>query len=213
MEIDILAADPVIHQVDGDVLVGHQRIQHLADDLATGFRRFFRARENGAVEPFGDVDGGKKILFAFSNPAAAAADAIVRTEAKDILALVTDSGPFVQMARCSWNLLHVHYKVKLFPFGVPATAGLAALWGLTHSKDLQSDLLKLPANFPVLSIRGWEDPLVPVTAIDEAYAPAKNHLHYETLALPKGGHLNGLKDFPDEYKDKVSRFLIKVCSR
>jgi pimeloyl-ACP methyl ester carboxylesterase len=156
---------------------------------------------------------GKKILFAFSNPAAAAADAIVRTEAKDILALVTDSGPFVQMARCSWNLLHVHYKVKLFPFGVPATAGLAALWGLTHSKDLQSDLLKLPANFPVLSIRGWEDPLVPVTAIDEAYAPAKNHLHYETLALPKGGHLNGLKDFPDEYKDKVSRFLIKVCSR
>lgn len=67
MEIDILAADPVIHQVDGDVLVGHQRIQHLADDLATGFRRFFRARENGAVEPFGDVDGGKKILFAGSN--------------------------------------------------------------------------------------------------------------------------------------------------
>lgn len=156
---------------------------------------------------------GKKILFAFSNPAAATVDAIVRTNSKDIVSLVTDSGPFVQMAKCSWNLLHHQYNVKLFPFGIPATAGLAALWGITHSKDLHADLLKLPKDFPLLSIRGWEDPLVPVSAIDEAYAPAKNHLNYETLALPKGGHLNGLKDFPDEYKARVSSFLQKVSQR
>lgn len=154
---------------------------------------------------------GPKILFAFSNPAAAAADAMIRRQSKDMVAMITDSGPFVQMPRCSYNLLAKHYKIRPLPLLIPATAGLAVLWGLTHSKDLQQDLLKLPKDFPILSIRGWEDPLVPVSAIDEAFAPAKDHLRYETLAFPKGGHLNGLKDFPEAYKGKVAAFLAKVA--
>ena len=155
---------------------------------------------------------GPKIVFAFSNPAAAAIDAIVRRSAKDVRALVTDSGPFVQMIRCSWNLLKYEYGVKNIFARVPALIGLGTFWGLEHSKHLHRDLMALPKDFPVLSIRGWEDQLVPVSAIDEAYAPAVNHLRFETLALPKAGHLTGLKDFPDDYKPRVAKFLERVAT-
>lgn len=149
---------------------------------------------------------GSKIIFAFSNPAAAAIDAIVRRNTRDIKALVTDSGPFAKMVRCSWNLLTHEYTVKNPLLRVPATALLSTFWGIDHTKCLHEDIANLPKNFPILSIRGWEDPLVPVSAIDEAYRDVQ-HLRYETLALPKAGHLNGLKDFSEDYKPKVKAFL------
>lgn len=152
---------------------------------------------------------GPKIVYAFSNPAAAAIDAVARRRAGDIRALITDSGPFIHMWRCSWNLLSQEYVVKNRLLRIPATTFLTALWGLRHTTNLHRDLLQLPKDFPVLSIRGWEDPLVPVECIDDAFAPALHHLHYETLALPKAKHLNALKDFGDDFRPKVSRFLHK----
>ncbi len=151
-------------------------------------------------------------MYAFSNPAAAAIDAIVRRGAKDIKGIVTDSGPFGQMVRCSWNLLTHEYNIKNRLLRIPATGFLSTLWGIDHTKCLHDDISQLPKDFPVLSIRGWEDKLVPVSAIDDAYESV-GHLKYETLALPKGEHLKGLKDFPEDYKPKVARFLEKSATK
>ncbi len=155
---------------------------------------------------------GPKIVFAFSNPAATAIDAIARRKAKDIKGLITDSGPFAQMLRCSWNLLSQQYVVKNRVLRVYATGFLNLLWGVDHTQRLHKDIASLPKNFPVLSIRGWNDRLVPVSTIDDAYSGVE-HLKYETLALPKGEHLNGLKDFPEDYKPKVARFLDHIATK
>src|SRR5690606_34507754 len=105
----------------------------------------------------------------------------------------------VHMLKCSWKLLSQEYVVKNRLLRIPATGFLSVLWGADHSKVLHEDISNLPKDFPLLSIRGWEDKLVPVHCIDDAYANV-GHLKYETLALPKAEHLKGLKDFPDDYK-------------
>lgn len=158
------------------------------------------------IEDVFNSQSEQKIVFAFSNPAACAIDAIARRKARDIKGLITDSGPFAQMVRCSWNLLTHEYTVKNPFLRVPATGVLSAMWGLDHTHRLHEDISSLPEKFPILSIRGWEDPLVPPAAIDDAYKNVQ-HLHFETLALAKAQHLNGLKDFSDEYKPRVQRFL------
>jgi len=44
---------------------------------------------------------GKKVIYSFSMPSAAAAAAIAQRNATDILGWITDGGPFVQLMKCS----------------------------------------------------------------------------------------------------------------
>ncbi len=149
---------------------------------------------------------GPLIVYAFSGPAACTIDVISRSKNK-VQGLICDSGPFLQTLKCNWNLLTYEYVIKSPFLRVFASLGLIVLWGLGHSQDMYRDLQGLPKNFPILSIRGAKDILVPISAIDAAFQGHK-HLNVEIFSLKEAGHLNGLKSFPLEYKARVKEFLL-----
>jgi len=156
-----------------------------------------------------DTIPGEKILFAFSNPSTAALEAAVAREVKDVKAIIFDGGPFYDLLKCNWNFFtHAKPQKGLKKLGWNAYA--RGIWTIDHEKEIKRDLGKLPKDFPVLSIRGWLDPLVPTSAIEKAFA---NHdqIDLEILNLPEGGHLDGLKKFPEIYKPRVADFL-NSCS-
>src|SRR5690606_33214108 len=73
-----------------------------------------------------------------------------------------------------------------------------ALWGYDqYQNHLREALQNLPQQFPVLSIRSWKDQLVSVKSIDLVFEEHQ-HLQYETLTLPEGNHLQGLKEHPED---------------
>lgn len=153
---------------------------------------------------------GNKILYAFSNPSSAALEAAVLREVKDIKAIIFDGGPFFDLIKCNWNFFtHGKKKIGLKKLGWNLYA--RGIWTIEHEKEITRDLARLPKNFPILSIRGWLDPLVPTTAIEKAFK-GHDHLDLEILNLPEGGHLDGLKKFPEIYKPRVTDFLKSVST-
>ena len=151
-----------------------------------------------------------KIVFAFSNIAACAMEAIARRietkKAKDIKAMICDSGPGLDFMSSSYNLIKHQFKIKSFLSRLIRTPIVAYGWSSKLNKDVYDDLEKFPKNFPVLSIRGWRDLLVTPQSIDEVFEPHKN-IKWKKLNLPEAGHINGLRDFPSEYRPGVEAFL------
>lgn len=147
-----------------------------------------------------------KIMFAFSNVAGSAIEAMARRTARDIKALVCDSGPGASFVYSSYKLVEHQFKVKSLPLKLLGTPLVILMWSKGMQKDIPEDLQKLPEGFPVLSIRGWKDQLISASHIDQIFEPCKN-LHWTKLALPEAGHLNGLKDYPNEYRSGLENFL------
>lgn len=151
---------------------------------------------------------GDKILFSFSNPSTAALEAMVLRETKDIKAWICDGGPFYDLLKCNWNFFtHAKPQKGLKKLGWNVYA--RGIWTIDHEKEIKRDLDKLPKDFPVLSIRGWLDPLVPTSAIEKAFS-GHDQIDLEILNLPEGGHLDGLKKFPQIYKPRVTDFLESI---
>jgi hypothetical protein len=149
---------------------------------------------------------GEKIIFAFSNPASAAIEAIARREAIDIKALICDSGP---SGRLLESMQAYYSQVQPVPF-LPlrfVVAGVSQyLWSPDFSRRLHNHLKKFPKAFPVLSIRGWKDPLIKPDEIDAVFEPHPQ-LNWSKLSLPQAKHLNGFKDFNSTYCRGVLEFL------
>ncbi len=154
---------------------------------------------------------GRKILFAFSMPAASALQAVARRHGGDIAGLVCDSGPFLQISRCTWNLYREQYQVRSRILRAGYTGLSMLLWGLGFEEQIKKTLAGIHRGFPVLSIRGWQDSLVPPNAIDELFN-LQDHLDLEVLSLPEAGHLTGLRDFPQEYTARVKKFLNHIST-
>lgn len=155
-----------------------------------------------------DSIAGDKIIYSFSNPSAAALEAIHMRNAKDIKALICDGGPFYDLLKCNWNFF-THEKPKKGLKRLGWNAYARGIWTIDHEKEIARDFEALPKNFPILSIRGWLDPLVPTSAIEKAFQ-GHNHLDLEILNLPEGQHLDGLKNFPETYKPRVADFLSSI---
>lgn len=150
---------------------------------------------------------GQKFVLSFSSPGFAAVKSIVRRNAYDIKGWVCDSGPFVGgFWHSFWNYFTYQSKIKnILLRGMATSAGTLA-WGREIDRKLLEDLKKLPEGFPVLSVRGWKDQLVDPKQIENAFEN-QHHLDVYALPLPDAGHLNGLKDFPEEYGPKLEEFL------
>jgi hypothetical protein len=151
-----------------------------------------------------------KILFAFSNVAGCAIEAHARRlkEGKnDVVGMICDSGPggdnFIMS---SYMLLQEQIGVKSLPLKIIGTPALAFGWSPKLNKDIRVDLKSFPKGFPLLSIRGWRDRLIPPSDIDKVFDDHSN-LSWKKLSLPEAGHLNGLRDFPSEYRPAVEEFL------
>lgn len=147
-----------------------------------------------------------KIVFAFSNVAGSAIEAVARREPQDVVALICDSGPGAAVVYSSFQLLEHQLGVKMLPLKAALTPLVLLSWDPERHQGITPDLQRLPEGFPVLSIRGWKDPMIAPAHIDQVFEPAHN-LHWRKLALPEAGHLNGLRDYPREYRAGLEDFL------
>lgn len=154
---------------------------------------------------------GKKILFSFSNPSASAIEVIARRQAADIRGLICDGGPSGRL----WNSMVNYFKhekpVPLLPLRASLAMVFTVLWHPRFMSVVQEDLRKFPKNFRVLSIRGWKDPLISPQMIDLIFDSVPG-LDWQKLSLPQGAHLNGLKDFREEYEGPVKNFLKQIST-
>ena len=173
------------------------------------------------------------IVYAFSGPAAAAFAAIARlrqadarhspkllrkageflwgksqvnTNAPRVLGIVCDSGPFVDLWRCNWKYMYHSFGLKFLPLRGAATAASILIWGYDAEATLHEDLRTTGRGLPILSIRGWNDKLISVDAIDAAF-PRDADLDLKVLSIPQAGHLDGLKSSPETYVPRVESFL------
>lgn len=151
----------------------------------------------------------EKVMFAFSNVAACAIEVMARRDDLGMQALICDSGPTMNFVDSAYKLYKFARPIKFLPLRLLATPLLAYGWSPELHKDIPKHLKKFPDGFPVLSIRGWKDPLMVPADIDKVFEPCDN-LVWQKLSLPEAGHLTGLRDFPDEYKPAVEEFLKSV---
>lgn len=200
--VNKLGFDAFAFELEGDhkeLLRGHLPI--------TTDRRFgAKHRYAEQIEMSLNLLPGKKIIFAFSNPCASAFEAMARRHCSDITAMICDSGPTAKFIPSAWNLYTQEMKINFLPLKLVLTPLLSLGWSPHLHKDIHQDLSRFPKNFPVLSIRGWKDKLIPPAHIDEVFEP-HSQIRWEKLSLPEAGHLNGLKDFRTDYEPGVTRFL------
>jgi hypothetical protein len=154
---------------------------------------------------------GDKIVFAFSNPSTAALEAIRLRKARDVKAFICDGGPFYELLRCNWNYFEHEDPIDNPLKKIALNMYARGIWTVTHEKEISRDLSSLPQDFPILSIRGWQDPLVPPTCIEKAFQ-GHEQLDLEILNLPQGKHMDGLKNFPEVYKPRVADFLASISN-
>lgn len=152
---------------------------------------------------------GRKIVFSFSNPSAGAIEAIGRRSASDIAGLICDGGPSAEPFISIYNYFKKEKPQQLLPVRLLLTALSTLSVGPKFVEDIHIDLKQLPNQFRILSIRGWKDPLITPVQIDKIFEP---HLQidWRKLSLPEGDHLNGLKDFFEEYSTQVQKFLTEI---
>ena len=158
------------------------------------------------------TDYKSKIIFAFSNVTGCCMEFMARHFAKghtDIKAMICDSGPGKNFVYSSYKLLEHQIGVKSIPLRILSTPFVAFGWDPSLHKDIEKDLNQFPKDFPILSIRGWRDPMISPKHIDQIF---ENHLQlqWKKLSLPEAAHLNGLRDFPSEYKPGLSQFLFSI---
>ena len=172
-----------------------------------------RSRWQNEIGQILDAIPRPKIVFSFSFPSAAAALAMANRGGTDIKAWICDGGPFLMPIQCLWNYYSHHEPTKaLWLRAARTTLGFGALGMWNLKSELHAALEKLPPGFPVLSIRSWQDQLVPIAAIDQAFA-TKHKLKLETLTLPEGDHIEGLARHAAEYKPRVEQFLVRHSTR
>ena len=153
---------------------------------------------------------GQKILYGFSGPALSTFWAAHGRD--DIVKIICDGGPFHKIYQNSRNMFY-HEKGIANPLLNSTLSALGtASWGYQPLKKLHKILSNWNTQVPILSIRGVEDPIVKIDSIDQVFRPHKN-LPLEILELRHGKHLDGLRDFPDEYGKSLLPFIDKNLTK
>ena len=184
------------------------RMLPISADLKFGIRYIWTEQ----VESILNSLPGRKIIYSFSMPSNSAVEAISRRQAEDINALVCDGGPFLELIRCTWNLYEVEYGIdNIWLRGLYTGLSLFAI-GLGLPLALSGIFAKFPRGFPILSIRGGHDPLVPMSAIDEFFSHAQG-CEIEKVVFEEAGHLDSIKKQAKDYAQTVRTFLIQHATR
>lgn len=152
---------------------------------------------------------GPKILFSFSGPSACSIDVVSHRKENDILAMISDSGPFTDLYWCNVNMAKENYNLKSkfssHSFALFCTFG----WDIYHTKNLVTNLKNLPKGLKYLSIRGVQDPIVPLKYIDKLFK-YPHSLKLTILNIETGGHLDSLKKEAEKYKSELIQFLSHI---
>jgi pimeloyl-ACP methyl ester carboxylesterase len=173
------------------------------------FKIGLRSVWTGQIQDILNIIEGRKILYCFSMPGAAALQAISQRNAHEISGLICDGGPFLRIISRTWALYEKAYKIENKFSRALLTILSFGMWGPNFKGEIKKYFSNLPKDFPILSIRGGQDQLVPAVAISELFALAKN-LKIEVLFLPKADHLDGLKNFAKDYVPIVEAFLKNI---
>lgn len=205
-----------LNELGFDVLCFDLAFEH--KDILRGKLPITASRKIGAKHVFAEQVAwflnqlpGKKIIYSFSNPTAGVFEALAERGAIDVSAVIADSGPTNRFVPSAYQLYKHELGVHSLPLRLALTPVLSYLWSPFLHKDLHQHLEKLPKGFKILSIRGWKDKLIKPSHIDEVFEP-HTHLDWQKLSLPEADHLNGLRDFPNDYKPMVERFLSQVAT-
>lgn len=154
---------------------------------------------------------GRKIVFAMSNPASGAIEAIARRRAIDVTGMVCEGGPTAKFFESAVKYLTTEEPVPTKALRYAMATVSTTLWSPNFRRTLHEDLERFPKGFPILSIRGWKDHLIPPHHIDMVFEPHAQ-LAWQKLSLPEADHLTGLRDFKEEYVPAVQRFLEEIAT-
>ncbi|MCB0363775.1 MAG: hypothetical protein H6624_18595 [Bdellovibrionaceae bacterium] len=153
-----------------------------------------------------------KILMSFSSPSGATLNAASERPKGEIKGCVCEGGPFTQVRRGYWNYFTHEFKIKNPVLrGAMAFLVYELLGGSSFLPDSKPRLRNLPQDFPILSVRAWNDQMVSTRALEE-YLEGLDHLAVEVLSIPEIGHLQGLSRAPNEYKPRVEKFLASIST-
>ncbi len=155
---------------------------------------------------------GPKVVYSFSLPGFSALAAISSIRAENIIGWIADSGPFFDLLKSTWNLLTKQYTVNNFALRALSSAlGFGLYGGFGLESETRKNFSRLPENFPILSIRGWQDPLVPPSSIEKVFSlPEVARLNLQVLDLPEAQHLDGLKNATESYTPRVTSFIRSI---
>jgi len=154
------------------------------------------------------------IIYGFSGPSASAIEAVARRQKHgidDVRAMVFDSGPFVDPWVCVGNLLRLHYGIENPIKRKAILISTMAALGPRHAATLRNDVASLRKDLPILSIRGEDDPLVPPKQISDVFSN-QGLRKLQILTIPGCGHLVGLRNFSDQYRPVVEKFLMETAT-
>ena len=155
------------------------------------------------------VKAKEKILFCFSGPAASGLYALTHNGGrKDVVGYICDSGPFVDAWSCTRRMISEVKGIHNPFLRELDLVSMMVRWGFHHDSNLKASVRELfdkDSKFPILSIRGTEDQIIPVENIDAVFKPFK--FQNLTILLLKSGHLTALKDHPEEYRQAVKKFI------
>lgn len=147
---------------------------------------------------------GRKVVFSLSGPSISAF--IAASPRKDIEKYICDGGPFREFFECTYRMFTIEKPIAS-PFKRwLTTAGACLVWGPFAFRHLTEALSKWDPKIPVLSIRGKLDPIVHPENIAHVFEN-QNHINLRVYDIEKGQHLDGLKNFPEEYSKVVLSFL------
>jgi hypothetical protein len=85
--------------------------------------------------------------------------------------------------------------------------------GANYDHDTDRALKSLPKGFPVLSIRYAKDELVTPDMIDDFFTAGFGHIDLQRFTLNFAGHLLGLRDEGDLYRQTVATFLTSRATK
>ena len=152
---------------------------------------------------------GEKIIFTLSNPSYSVLDAVYRTEAKNIKAIICDGGPFFDIVKCYWNLFRYGYKCNVLVSILQLILG-AIYWNPTlYKKDARKFIKSFDTKVPLLSIRSEKDLLVPLISIEKCLSNYDKNM-IKTVIIPEVGHLMGIKHNKALYNQVIVDFLSNI---
>ena len=146
---------------------------------------------------------GDKILYCFSAPCLSGLWAA--SNRQDVKKVICDGGPFAQLYKNSKNFFGFQLGLQQKQINALVSFFGIALWGYRPLSKLHR-VLSQWGDKPILSIRGEDDAMVFIDSIRNVFKP-HSHLDLKVLEIQGGGHLNGLRDFPELYTKTLFDFL------
>lgn len=183
----------------------HKVAMFLSMQLTFGLDRLWGNAIYNVLQHFKDR---KIIIYSLSSPSFGAIHALAKCKTPPrVLGWICDGGPFFNLWKSFENYFSIIDRIpnKLLRAGV--TTFSYFLWRGPFLKAIvQKKLKSFRKGFPILSLRGNHDLLVPPESIAAVFE-GHDHLNLQVLDLKESGHLDGIKLEPKIYRETVKEFL------